>query len=89
MLLSPTTLPIVLDQLGVPRRAYSVGGRAEMAWCITRADQERWQVAFWERGSAFDVSMLESVEDACHLLLGRLVLDHVPRPLPVAAPDGA
>jgi hypothetical protein len=76
-LLTPETLPPVLDRLGVPRDAYSIGHHIDNAWCLTESEPGRWQVAYRERGTDFDVSLLNTAEDACYLLLGRLTLRQI------------
>lgn len=74
MLITLETLPLALDRLGVPRALYSLGHQVDNAWCLTRLDSGQWQVAYRERGTDFDVSVLTTAEDACYLLLGRLTL---------------
>ncbi|MGH8574517.1 MAG: hypothetical protein ACREX8_18370 [Gammaproteobacteria bacterium] len=77
MLITQETLPLALDRLGVPRNVYSIGHQVDNAWCLTALDSGRWQVAYRERGTDFDVSVLNTAEDACYLLLGRLALRQI------------
>jgi hypothetical protein len=74
VLITLDTLPLALERLEVPRELYSIGHRVDNAWCLTQLDSGQWQVAYRERGTDFDVSLLSSGEDACYLLLGRLAL---------------
>jgi hypothetical protein len=77
---------MALDRIGVPRDHYSVGHNVDNAWCLTEVEPGRWQVAYRERGTDFDVSVLDSAQDACYLLLGRLTLRQITAGALTAAP---
>ena len=61
-----------LDQIGISRQVLALGGHAEYAWCVERAEDGAWEVYWQERGNKNNLVRLPSEDAACLLLLGRL-----------------
>jgi hypothetical protein len=61
-----------LGQIGISPEVLELGGHGEQAWCVEQAEDGGWEVFWQERGNKHNYVRLETEDDACNQLLGRL-----------------
>jgi hypothetical protein len=67
-----TELADAVARIGIPQQLVALGGSAEYAWCVERAEDGAWEVYWLERGNKNNLVRLPSEDTACLYLLGRL-----------------
>ncbi len=60
-----------LENLGVPRRVYSLNGWKDERLCLELRDN-KWSIFFVERGEERDLKQFSSEAQACDYMLGEL-----------------
>lgn len=76
-MISLAELAKALDLIGIPPRVLSLGGQAENSWCVTRANDDTWEVFWMERGNKLQLVRLQTESEACFQLLGRLAYTQI------------
>lgn len=58
--------------LGFPERLAAIGGSAEWSWSLEKANDDRWEVYWLERGQKNYLERFRTEHQACCYLLGRI-----------------
>lgn len=68
----------LLDRMGAPTGAYSIGSVRNESYCLVREHQD-WLVFYSERGARNDERAFRSEPEACRDLIDRLLRDSISR----------
>ena len=71
---SVDVLPDVLASIGIGDDEVSIGAEADTRLCIVERGCGGWQVFYRENGSDYGVVRVESEEEACYALLGKMAM---------------
>lgn len=76
--MTTTELSALLQSMGVPADAYSIGADHDESYCVL-LEAGRWKVYYSERGQRTNEFVFADEGAACQRLLDELLRDHIVR----------